>query len=95
MNDTQTMTVASVTLGKRWPYSREVPIRNVVQEYFNAQAGRMEWRLIYGLSDGVTGGFKIFLSGEEALAALKEFGPLDVTGDQDTLKEIISKGREQ
>lgn len=69
-------------MGKRLVYGSELPVKNLVQEYFNSQAGRVEWRLIYGLCNGVTSGFQRFASREEALAALKEFGPLDVNEDQ-------------
>ncbi len=82
MEDKQTKIIASVIVGKRWSsiHGEEVPVRNVVQEYFNRQVGRTQWRIIFGLcEDGSNSGFNRFNSREEALEALKAFGALRAT----------------
>ncbi len=84
MDDTQTRTIGSVTVGKRLAYGKELSIKNIVQEYFNPQAGRMEWRLVYGLCAGYSSGSERFASREEALDMLNDFGPVDTEKETST-----------
>ena len=80
MEDTETKTIASVTVGKKYStiHRREVSIRHVLEQYFKRRAGRAHWRITYGLSeDGTSTAHEGFTSLRKALATLKQFGPLD------------------